>query len=504
MKKLLALFLSAAMLFSFTACSKNESGNASNPSDSPNELVGEAMASTPVMTVGEHTVMIPEYNFYYMTSYGQFMNSYGDYASMFGLDITKPFDEQPCGMAEEGSTWHDYFSSQAEQQICFTMAYTDMAKAENMSLNEENKKALKEHIDGIAPFAKENNITEEEYFTKCFGDGMTKDLYTEIIERYYLAVQWQNEQSERIGATKYSDAEIEDYYKQNETQLGVVDYREFRFISPATNAEDETDEQREEYLKKTVSDAHAMADKIKTEKDFIDLALENAPEEDKEKYKNDDMTLKKGASNQGETDEISAWLFDKERKVNDVTVIEGKDTATVLMAVSGVYKNEATAFVDIRHILVMTESEDDEAPTDAQVAQAHEKAQKILEDWQAGEATEESFAKLANEKSEDPGSNTNGGLYEGVVPGKMVAEFNDWCFDPARKPGDVGLVDTTYGTHVMYFSKAGEAAWLSDVKEALSTNAMNKFFDGVTAPYTVISDENGMKVAAQVLAGIEK
>ena len=33
----------------------------------------------------------------------------------------------------------------------------------------------------------------------------------------------------------------------------------------------------------------------------------------------------------------------------------------------------------------------------------------------------------------------------------MVESFNDWCFDSSRKPGDTGIVETTYGFHVMYF-----------------------------------------------------
>ena len=33
----------------------------------------------------------------------------------------------------------------------------------------------------------------------------------------------------------------------------------------------------------------------------------------------------------------------------------------------------------------------------------------------------------------------------------MVATFNDWCFDSARKTGDTGIVESTYGYHVMYF-----------------------------------------------------
>lgn len=79
------------------------------------------------------------------------------------------------------------------------------------------------------------------------------------------------------------------------------------------------------------------------------------------------------------------------------------------------------------------------------------KAQEILDEWLAGDATEDSFAALAEEKSEDPGSSTNGGLYENVAKGQMVEPFEDWCFDETRAAGDYGLVKTKYGYHIMYY-----------------------------------------------------
>ena len=42
---------------------------------------------------------------------------------------------------------------------------------------------------------------------------------------------------------------------------------------------------------------------------------------------------------------------------------------------------------------------------------AKQKAEDLLAQWKAGDATEDSFAELANENSADSGSNTNGGLY---------------------------------------------------------------------------------------------
>ena len=38
----------------------------------------------------------------------------------------------------------------------------------------------------------------------------------------------------------------------------------------------------------------------------------------------------------------------------------------------------------------------------------------------------------------------------------MVEAFEDWCYDEARKPGDTGIVETTYGYHVMFFSGDSE------------------------------------------------
>lgn len=124
-------------------------------------------------------------------------------------------------------------------------------------------------------------------------------------------------------------------------------------------------------------------------------------------------------------------------------------------AESGITKD--TVSVDVRHILIYPEGADgtniftDEF-TDEAWAAGEAAAQAILDQWLAGDKTEESFAALANENSQDPGSNKNGGLYTGVTEGEMVAAFNDWCFDKERQVGDTGIVKTEYGYHVMFFS----------------------------------------------------
>lgn len=118
--------------------------------------------------------------------------------------------------------------------------------------------------------------------------------------------------------------------------------------------------------------------------------------------------------------------------------------------------DKTTSSVDVRHILILPEGATVETVTteefsDEAWAAGEQKAQEILDQWLSGDKTEDSFATLANENSADTGSNTNGGLYENVYPGQMVSAFNNWCFDENRKAGDTGIVETSYGYHVMYF-----------------------------------------------------
>ena len=117
--------------------------------------------------------------------------------------------------------------------------------------------------------------------------------------------------------------------------------------------------------------------------------------------------------------------------------------------------------VNVRHILIKAEADEDGSYSDDARAAAKEKAEAILAEYEAGDKTEESFAALAETYSDDGGSNTNGGLYEDVYKDEMVAEFNDWCFDPSRKAGDTGLIfvdneDYYVGYHIMYFSGLGD------------------------------------------------
>ena len=107
---------------------------------------------------------------------------------------------------------------------------------------------------------------------------------------------------------------------------------------------------------------------------------------------------------------------------------------------------EVSYCVNVRHILIQAED-----PSNADsMAAAKVRAEDLYTQWQA-DPTEENFINMAGTHTEDLGSQSTGGLYEDIYPGQMVTNFNDWCFDEARQPGDHGIVETEYGYHIMYF-----------------------------------------------------
>ena len=155
--------------------------------------------------------------------------------------------------------------------------------------------------------------------------------------------------------------------------------------------------------------------------------------------------------------------------------------------------------VAVRHILFLadTSSLDSTSSTyDHDVAlikdTAKANAEDALAEWQAGEATEESFAALAVKLSEDGGSRANGGLYEEVFHNEMVDTFNDWIFDESRQPGDTGIIETSYGYHVMYFVGQNDPYWKVQVRNNLRSADQSAWLDGLLEAVTA-EEGSGMK-----------
>lgn len=145
-------------------------------------------------------------------------------------------------------------------------------------------------------------------------------------------------------------------------------------------------------------------------------------------------------------------------------------------------------YVDVRHVLIMPEGADSsnirsETFDDAAWESARVKAQEVMDLFTAGDKSEDSFAALAMEYSQD-GSASNGGLYTDVAKGQMVEAFENWCFDETRKTGDHGIVETEFGYHLMYFVSS-RPVWKEYVESEMAANVSSRLLGEITAKYTM-------------------
>jgi len=317
-----------------------------------------------------------ELQIYYWIEFYNFMNSYGTYASMMGLDANTPLYEQQS--MQEGSTWEQYFLESAALHYSENYALAQCAYANGYTISEEDAANIADMDDPNGTFAAE--ATEygydsiEAYLQANFGKGVSVADYQNYLRTYYAAYDYYNTRSEEMEAA-LSEEDVIAYYDENaETFAG-----------------------------------------------------------------------------QGLT------------KVNNV---------------------------EVRHILIGLDGEADENGEYSEEvwAAAEESANEIYAKWQEN-PTEEYFIKLANEHSTDPGSNTNGGLYDDVYPGQMVTEFNDWCFDASRAKGDHGVVKTSYGYHIMYFVGQNEnRQWYTAALEDIMGVQLNEMLDELVEQYPVKFD----------------
>ena len=93
------------------------------------------------------------------------------------------------------------------------------------------------------------------------------------------------------------------------------------------------------------------------------------------------------------------------------------------------------------------------------------------------------FGTLAARYSDDPGSKSNGGVYEFFPQGQMVKPFNDFSFN--RRVGSIGSVETSYGVHVIevldrrYKIEEAEVAFITRQIAASDSTRRNTYKEAI-------------------------
>lgn len=202
--------------------------------------------------------------------------------------------------------------------------------------------------------------------------------------------------------------------------------------------------------------------------------------------------VKASDSDNKKTDEtqeaFDKWFFEDGRKKGDIYT-EDKDNVYIVLEPKSL---DDAATKDAAHLLVkVTTTEPSDKATDAEkaeiaaannklFAEALQKAQEYLGEFNKGEKTLQAFKDLANFYTEDSGV-----VYYNITKDQMVEEFDKWIFDENRKPGDTEIVKTKYGQHIIYFIGEGLPAWKAKVVEALLSDKLEELETANAVKYKV-------------------
>ena len=371
--------------------------------------------------------------YYIYSSYQTDLQNAGD----MGIDTSAKLKDQYY----RGISWFDLFAAETKAQMQQVMLFAEKAKEQGMTLTEEERKAQTEYLDSVDLTAYNQAI------------GLTKEDLQRTMELSELATKMYTKMVEDMNLT---DKDLKKYFTENEKYFKTVNYKlaEIPYGENGWFADAATAKSAAEVFKK-VTTSQSFDECLTQFVSTLGGSEENAKQEVADALHNDEYYQ--------DENKFMEWAFEKDRKALDLFIHDTGSAYNVYL-LTGLPTLPEKEMRDVRHILLKSDSFDSDDAAKAE-------ADKILKEYRAGKQTEDAFAALAKKYSEDAAE--NGGLYENVSKGEMVETFNDWLFAEDRKAGDVDVVKTEYGYHVMYYVGEGQKLWEVSAENALISKKLD-------------------------------
>ena len=453
-------------------------------------------------TVGVKNISAAELSYYYYSVHYRMWETY--YA--YGLTAYIPADTAVMDQAT-GKTYRDYYLETGLSYAQENMALADEARKNGHS-ESEIRDTLNAQIQNMKTRATASNLSYSAYLKAMYGEYMSAGVYEKMSAQDLMAsLAYADKRAELLDS--YSEDDLKAYYDE-EDHADSLDTFEYSFLYFTPADVEEEDEDGNALDEDAIADLEAMALTVaKKDAEAAQKALQSGGSISDlvKEYELDDANYADDVTEMGASYAPSA-VREKllSMKAGDVELVEnGESGYYVAILHSRELGNDPTR--DVRHILIRAETTTGEdgkivVPTDEAWAAAKAEIESILAEYNAGAKTEDSFAALANEKSED-GDGTTGGLYEGAYDGFFVTEFNDWVFDAGRRTGDVsGPIRHEgdpekggyWGYHLIYYVGENEPTWKLSVRSTLTAEALTDWIEGLKGNYQAALTDGAGKI----------
>lgn len=409
------------------------------------------------ISVGEEKITQVEFDYNYAVAKTGYLNSYGSYLSMFGMDIST-IEDQPY---DTTMTFKEYFEQLAVQNIASTKALKAAAEAESFVYDTSTD--YEKLMADLSSQAAAAGVSEEQYLTNTYGPLANVGRLEEIIkETLYTAAYYES----KINSMAPAEEEVVAYYDANKASYDSVDYRmtTIKANLPTTNPDGSVPVDAEgnevAYVPTEEEKATAMAEAKKEAEETLKTVATSG-----ELYTNALQSSVNG--------KVSSWLFEDGRKAGETYMAEDTVNSTYIVVAFEKRYRDDTPSTDLR--IIMTTQSD---------------AQTILKEWESGAKTEDSFIELMA-KYDETGAASYGGLYEGLRASALPEGASEWAGAATRKAGDTYAVSEEGGTnYVFYYVGTNEPVWKNSISNTLTSEKMSDYLTEITAAYTV-KEEKG-------------
>ena len=117
--------------------------------------------------------------------------------------------------------------------------------------------------------------------------------------------------------------------------------------------------------------------------------------------------------------------------------------------------------------------------------QSYENMKTAKDRFEAAGKTEEAWNTLWKEFSDDANA-----IYVNVRQGEMIADIDSWLYAEGRAVGDLGIIRTDSGCHLLCYLSEGDPGYIADVKGELSEIIHHEIQDEIRARFKVKIKKN--------------
>lgn len=445
-------------------------------------------------------------------------NTYGAYASYFGVDFTTDLKKQVQNK-DTGETWYDYFMASTASEVSRLLAYAEGAKAAGLSLSDDDKAEIEQMITDLKSSIGSN-------YTAYFGKGVKDKDIRKVYEIIYLANAFAEYKSEKIeDELKADDSEVHKYVEDNLSSFYSAKVKYYTFSLKSSDFKLESNYTKAVEL---VKDYAKKMESAKDPDDFQSLATEyelklaelKGEKTDAEKEttaETESTTEAEGTTGEAETKEIKKATI-SEKTVNYTEegdlgkwLFERKDQKFLiaLNAAKSIPANEKDEEVETTdkdgnkymtysvtsYIVTETPSrnEKDSHNIGYVITTDKDTADKILSDFNKGEKTPEALEALGKAENEKLGEDsddlvifgTNEKANDTFFASNFAGDFStvdDWLNEKAEKGSVSEVIKVTYNKkdyYVICFNKeAGDKVWYVNATNGAVNKLLDEWYQG--------------------------